>query len=109
MRPETPPVATPPEDVYPSCETTLWQIGQWRCDYWRPEGRWSGSSLRLFRADRLVKAVQFGLRAREQSRAWRAAVRNHPNTTPADFVDENDGGVRPLPDPTAMAKSKPRR
>jgi hypothetical protein len=87
MKPETPSSETPSEDVYPSCETTLWQIGHWRCEYWRPEGRWRGSSLRLFRADRLVKTVAFGLRAREQSRAWRVAVRDHPNVSPADLGD----------------------
>jgi hypothetical protein len=82
--------ATPPEDVYPSCETTLWQIGQWRCEYWRPEGRWHGSSLRLFRADRLVRTVEFGLRAREQSNAWRIAVRERPTMSPGYLVDETD-------------------
>lgn len=73
---------TSPERVYPSCETTLWQIGQWRCDYWRREGEWRGSSLRLFRGARLVRTVEFGLQAREQSLAWRVAVRKDPNHDP---------------------------
>ena len=74
--------STAPEEVYPSCETTLWQLGQWRCEYWRPEGKWRGSLLRLFRGARLVRTVHFGLRAREQSQAWRAAVREDPDRDP---------------------------
>ena len=92
---DSPPPAPSAEPEYPSCQTTLWQIGQWRCEYWRPEGRWRASSLRLFRGDRLVKTVGFGLHAREQSRAWRTAVREHPDATPAAAVTPNDDGVGP--------------
>ena len=80
----------PTEKVYPSCQTTLWEIGQWRCEYWRPEGRWEGSSLRLFQAGRLVKSVRFGLRAREQSHAWRAAATEHPSVSPPVRIDGDE-------------------
>ncbi len=77
------PTPTPAEDEsYPSCETTLWQLGQWRCDYWRPAGTWCASSLKLFRGPRLVKAVGFGLDAWKQSKAWREAVRAQPDADP---------------------------
>ena len=89
------PPAPAAEAEYPSCQTTLWQIGQWRCEYWRPEGRWRGSSLRLFRADRLIKSVGFGLHAREQSHAWRTAVLEHPDASTATVVKGNDDGVGP--------------
>jgi hypothetical protein len=92
MRPKTEPLETTPEEVYPSCETTLWQIGQWRCVYWRAEGMWSGGSLRLFRGAQLARSVEFGLRAREQSSAWRVAVRENPNATP----ESGDPGDRPV-------------
>jgi hypothetical protein len=92
VKPKAESLETPAEEVYPSCETTLWQIGQWRCLYWRPEGMWSSGSLRLFRGALMVRTVEFGLRAREQSRAWRVAVREHPNTTP----ESGDPGDRPL-------------
>ena len=88
------PVDPPVEEVYPSCQTTLWEIGQWRCEYWRPEGRWRGSSLRLFRGGRLVRTVGFGLHAQEQSRAWRAAVVEHPTVSPPTFVDADEDGLR---------------
>ena len=103
--------APPPEEVFPSCETTLWQIGQWRCEYWRPEGQWRGSSLRLFRGDRLIRTVEFGLRAREQSNAWRIAVREHPTMSPGDLVDENenDDAVRALRQPPATEKNNSRK
>ena len=75
--------ATPLSDEpYPSCETTLWRIGQWRCDYWRPQGEWRGGSIRLFRNDRLVRTAAFGLVAREQSSAWQLAVRERPEQDP---------------------------
>jgi hypothetical protein len=96
---------TPPEDVYPSCETTLWQTGQWRCEYWRPEGRWHGSSLRLFRANRLIRTVEFGLRAREQSNAWRIAVGARPTMNPGYLVDENDDAVEAFRPPLATVKT----
>jgi hypothetical protein len=79
------PQPTPPttsEDSYPSCETTVWQLGQWRCEYWRPEGTWRGGSLRLFRGTRQVRIVPFGLVAKEQSQAWQAAVRARPENDP---------------------------
>ena len=62
----------------------MWQIGQWRCDYWRPEGQWRGGSLRLFCETRLVRTVAFGSRAHEQSRAWQTAVRENPDCEPAE-------------------------
>ena len=75
--------APPLEDeVYPSCETTLWHIGQWRCDYWRPAGQWHRGSLRLFRNDRLVRTAAFGLAANAQSAAWRLSVRQKPDNDP---------------------------
>jgi hypothetical protein len=80
--PKARPATRPPELTYPSCETTLWQIGVWRCDYWRPAGTWCGSSLRLLREGRLVRTVEFGLRAWEQSSAWRIAVRDKPEHDP---------------------------
>jgi hypothetical protein len=82
VTPKAPSLTTSPEQVYPGCETTLWQIGQWRCVYWRPEGEWGGSLLRLFRGIRMVRTVEFGLHAREQAEAWRAAVRKDPNHDP---------------------------
>jgi hypothetical protein len=92
------PPALSAEAEYPSCQTTVWQIGQWRCEYWRPEGRWRAGSLRLFRADRLIKTVGFGLHAREQSRAWRTAILERPDASTAAMVNGNDGGVGPLAD-----------
>ena len=47
----------------------------------------------MLRADHLVRTIRFGLRAREQSLAWRVAVGEHPDTKPADSVD-NDEGAR---------------
>jgi hypothetical protein len=82
VRPKAPSLTTSPGQVYPGCETTLWQIGQWRCDYWRPEGEWCGSLLRLFLGARMVRTVEFGLHAREQAEAWRVAVRRDPNHDP---------------------------
>ena len=82
MRPKAPSLTTSPGQVYPGCETTLWQIGHWRCDYWRPEGEWCGSVLRLFRGVRMVRTVEFGLHARERAEAWRAAVCRDPNHDP---------------------------
>lgn len=99
---DTSQVDNPLETVYPSCQTTIWQIGQWRCEYWRPEGRWGGSSLRLFQGERLVRTARFGLRAREQSHAWRAAAVEHPTTSPpAVVVDGDQDDARPVSDPTA--------
>jgi hypothetical protein len=66
----------------PSCETTLWHVGQWRCDYWRPAGRWRRGTLRLFRNDRLVTTAAFGLAANEQSTAWRLSVQQEPDNDP---------------------------
>ena len=66
----------------PSCETTLWHVGQWRCDYWRPAGRWRRGTLRLFRNDRLVTTAAFGLAANEQSTAWRLSVQQKPDNDP---------------------------
>ena len=75
--------ATPLENEdYPSCETTLWQIGQWHCNYWRPAGRWRRGSLRLFRNGRLVRTAAFGLVANEQSTAWRLSVQQKPDNDP---------------------------
>jgi len=104
MRPDTSGSTGPSEEVYPSCQTTLWEIGQWRCEYWRPEGQWRGSSLRLFRAGRLVRTVGFGLRAREQSRAWRAAVVERPTVSPPAFADGNEDGVDPEPESAPRAQ-----
>lgn len=107
VRPDSSPSAAPSEEKeYPSCQTTLWQIGRWRCEYWRPEGRWRGSSLRLFRGDRLVRTVGFGLRAREQSLTWRASVINYPTTDPAAFVDGNDDEALPPTQPTSIGTNK---
>ena len=106
MRPDTSPSPVPSEEVYPSCQTTLWQIGQWRCEYWRPEGRWRGSALRLLRGDSLVRTVKFGLRAREQSVAWRTAVVKHPTMRPAAFVNGDEDGVRSFPEPTTIATTE---
>lgn len=100
--------ARPSDDEYPGCETTLWQIGQWRCEYWRPQGPWRGSSLRLFREDRLVRTIDFGLRAMEQSRAWREAAIDRPNMIPADLVDRNDDDVPPSR-PLAVPKNNRRK
>jgi len=94
MRPDLSASAGPSEKVYPGCQTTLWEIGEWRCEYWRAEGRWRGGSLRLLRGGRLVRTVGFGLRAREQSRAWRAAVVEHPTVNPPAFVDGDEDGSR---------------
>ena len=91
------PSTVPTECVYPSCQTTLWEIGQWRCEYWRPEGRWEGSSLRLFQAGRLVRSVRFGLRASEQSGAWRAAAAEHATARPPVVVEGDEGAVVGLP------------
>jgi hypothetical protein len=101
---ETSRSTVPFEDMYPSCQTTLWEIGQWRCEYWRPEGRWRGSSLRLFQGVHLVRTVRFGLHAQEQSRAWRAAVVGHPTVSPAGFGDGDgdEDGVQSLADPTEI-------
>jgi hypothetical protein len=74
--------ASPGDEAYPACETTLWHIGQWRCDYWRPEGKWRGGSLRLFRNDRLVRTAVFGLAAQEQSDAWRLSIQEKPDHDP---------------------------
>ena len=83
MRRKTTTPATPPDDsTYPTCETTLWQIGQWRCVYWRPAGEWGAASIRLFRAERLVRTAAFGLAASKQSSEWRLAVQARPDQDP---------------------------
>ena len=50
----------------------------------------------MFRADYLVRTVGFGLRAREQSLAWRVAVAKHPDTSPADSVKDGEAPGRAL-------------
>ena len=80
--PKTQPLSPAMDPPYPSCETTLWQIGQWRCAYWRPAGQWRASSIRLFKNDRLVRTAAFGLGASEQSSAWRTAMQAKPEHDP---------------------------
>ena len=57
----------------------------------------------------MVRTVEFGLRARKQSLAWRAAVVEHPITGPAAFVDGDEDGVRSFPEATTIVTNELRK